>query len=196
MRARTLLTTSLALALALAGCGGPVLFAELEMPSVEVTLPQYQFPGAAGSATVSKDISFDVGANVPVVNERNVTLDLKLTRLGIVLRTTNPLDVNGFDGVKSVTISALDPVTSQPALVLARYDRPPGASGITQISVQSATDADLMPYLSAGVITVRAEYTSDEPPIASLGALPYYDWTADVTAEFWMKVTLDYGAYL
>jgi hypothetical protein len=196
MRARTLLTTSLALALALAGCGGPVLFADLKMPSVEVTLPQYPFPGSKGETTVFKDISFDVGANVPVVNEPNVDLELRLTHLAILLRSTDPRDVNGFDGVKSVRISALDPATGTPALLLASYDRPDGATAITQIAVASATSADLRPFLSAGVITVRAEYTSDSPPIVSLGALPFYDWTADVTAEFAIDVKVDYGAYL
>jgi hypothetical protein len=185
MNARTL---SASLLLALAGCGGPVLFAELEMPSVEVTLPQQTFPGTT-LTTQTTNFSFDVGANVPVVNEPNVELDLQLTRMVLVLDTANPLNPASFDNVDSVTIEALAPPASGLAdLVLVAYTKPAGASGITRIEASSATAADLTPYLQAGRIDVRASYTGS--------GLPTADWTADVTADFHIKVKLDYGAYL
>lgn len=187
MRARILPTAPLLLALA--GCGGPVLFAELEMPSVEVTLPQYTFPGDPLGISTSKDVSFDVAANVPVVGDPNVEFDLTLERMTLVLDTSGPL--SNFDGFESVKITALHPTDPALDLVLLQYQKPAGGSNITQISVASQTSADLKPYLSAGVITVRAEYTSD-----GVNPFPLTDWTADLTAEFGLKVTLDYGAYL
>lgn len=187
MRARTLLTTSLGLSLALAGCGGPALFAELEMPSVEVTLPQYQFPGSVLGAPVAQEVSFDLGANVPVVNQSNVTIDLKLTRMTIVLNTGGALA--NFDQIDSVKITALHPATTTlPDLVLIDYTNPHTATGMTSVTITSQTSAELTPYLDAGKITVRAEYAGS--------GLPSSTWTADISADFWIKVTLDYGAYL
>lgn len=185
MRARTLLASSLALTLA--GCGGPVLFAELEMPSVAVTLPQYSFPGAPAGVTVREDIVVDVGANVPLVNEPNVEFDLRLSRMTLVLDTSGPM--SNFDDIESVTITALAPAGSGLVdLVLLAYTNPHTATNVTRITATSETDADLKPYLSAGQLNIKAEYTG--------GGLPLSTWTADLTAEFWMKVKLDYGAYL
>lgn len=188
MRARSLPIAALLLAPALIGCNGPVLFAELELPSVEVTLPQQTFLGTT-LTTQSTTFAFDVGANVPVVNEPNVELDLKLTRMTLVLDTANPSNPASFDNVESVTIVAVAPAGSGLVdLDLVRYTKPAGASGITRIEASGATDADLTPYLQAGRMDVQASYTGT--------GLPTADWTADVTAEFWMKVKLDYGAYL
>src|SRR5512133_2329640 len=104
MRAPALRNAALALPfLALASCGGPVLFAELEMPSVAVTLPSVDFqpilPGGTDYA-----FSFDLGANVPVVNEPNVEFDLKLTRMTLVLEATGLGIFDNFDGVETITI--------------------------------------------------------------------------------------------
>jgi hypothetical protein len=191
MRARLSPFAPLLLAPLLAGCGGPLLYAELEMPSVEVTLPQYTFPGDPLGLSTVKDVSFDVGANVPVVNEPDVELELRLTRMTMVLGTSGPL--SNFDGFQTVTITALHP-SGDPArdLVLLRYEKPAGATDITRISASSSTDADLRPFLDAGVINVRAAYASD----GINPTLPTSDWTADLTAEFRFQVTLDYGAYL
>ncbi len=184
MRARVLSTASLLFALS--ACG-PVLFAELELPSVEVTLPQYSFPGTPPGVPLTKDISFDLGASVPVVNEPNVTFDLKLNRMTLVLNTTGPL--SSFDQVDRVTITVLHPAaTSLPDLVLIDYTNPHTATGVTTITATSQTGADLKPYLEAGKITVRADYSGSGLPVST--------WTADVTADFWMKVKLDYGTYL
>lgn len=182
MRARTLLTTSLALSLALAGCGGPVLFAELEMPSVEVTLPQYEFPSVVGTA--SQEITFDVGANVPVINEPNVDYDLNLNQMSIALRSGPFTDFDSFDTVRVTAIRA-----GLPDLVLIEYTNPHTTSGLTSVTARSSTDADLKPYLDAGKITVRAEFTGS--PTTPVGI-----WYADVTADLYLRVRVDYGAYL
>ena len=189
MRARTFATA--ALLAATASCGGPVLFAELEMPSVQVTLPQYTFPGDPLGLTTSVDVAFDVGANVPLVNDPDVDFDIELRTMTLVLDTTGPL--SNFDGFETVRITALHP-SGNPALdlTLLEYHKPAGASGITRVSATSETDADLKPFLTAGVMNVRAEYSSD----GINPTLPTSDWTADLTADFWMKVRLDYGAAL
>jgi hypothetical protein len=189
MRARTFATA--ALLAATTACSGPVLFAELEMPSVQVTLPQYSFPGDPLGLTTSANVSFDVGANVPLVNDPNVDFDIELRSMTLVLDTTGPL--SNFDGFETVRIIALHPSGNAALdLTLLEYRKPAGASGITRISTSSSTDADLKPFLTAGVINVRAEYASD----GVNPTLPTSNWTADLTADFWMKVRLDYGAAL
>jgi hypothetical protein len=186
MRARILCTA--ALLAGLAGCG-PVLFAELEMPSVVVTLPKQAFTGVTPPATTTTTFAFDVGANVPIVNEPNVTLDLTLKRMTLILDITNPLNPANFDNIDTVTISAVAPAGSGLAnLVLVDYLKPAGASDIKRIEVSSATESDLVPYLQAGRIDVEASYTGS--------GLPTADWTADVSADFRIQVKLDYGAYL
>lgn len=180
MRARTLLATSLALALA--GCGGPVLFAELEMPSVEVTLPQYQFPSVVGSA--SEQITFDVGANVSVISEPNVDYDLNLNRMTIELQSGPFTSFDSFDTVKITAVRA-----TLPDLVLIEYANPHTTTGMKSVTVTSSTGADLKPYLDAGRITVVAEFTSDLTTPAGI-------WYADLSADFYLRVRIDYGAYL
>jgi hypothetical protein len=187
MRARIL--RSAPILLALAACDGPLLFAELEMPSVVVTLPQYTFPGDPLGLFNVKDVSFDVGASVPVVEEPNVELEFRLTRMTLELGTDGP--ISDFDGFQSVTITALHPTDPALDLVLLHYEKPAGAADITRISASSETDADLLPFLTDGTITVRARYESD-----GVNPFPASDWTADLTAEFRFQITMDYGAYL
>jgi len=178
-------------AAAFAGCGGPILFAELELPDVEGTLPQYTFPGDPLGLSTATDVAFDVGANVPALTDPNVELEVRLTRMTLVLDTSGPL--SSFDGFQTVTISALHP-SGDPArdVVLLEYVKPAGATGITRITATSETDADLEPFLVDGVIDLRAAYQSD----GVNPTLPTADWTADLSAELRLQARLDYGAYL
>ncbi len=188
MRAPHLRTAAVVLPLlALAACDGPVLFAELELPSVVLTLPQQTFSGTTFPATSNTtEFSFDIGANVSSINEPNVEYDLRLTRMTLVLDGTNPNTPANFDGVDSIDIDAFDPGGVLPNLRLLHYAKT--VTGLTRITVNSETDADLKPYLVAGSINVRVTYAGS--------ALPTVDWTADLAAEFYMRVKLDYGAYL
>lgn len=193
MRARTLTGYSaLAALLALGGCDGPVLFAELEMPSVEVTVQQQTFSGTgtAGSIPVTT-VSFDIGANVPVIDEPNVEAELVLRSMTLVLGTTDPSDPNSFDGIDLITIRALPPPSdpSRPAIVLLEWVNPhTNTEPLTSVTARSQTDADLSAWLQDGTIVLEASYEGS--------ALPYYDWTADLTGDFSLSVKLDYGAYL
>jgi hypothetical protein len=163
MRARTLTASSaLGALLALAACDGPILFAELEMPSVVVTLPQYTFPGDPSGLLSERDVSFDVGASVPVIEEPDVELEFRLTRMTLVLGTGGP--ISNFDGIQTVTLTALHPTDPSLDLVLLQYEKPAGATDVTRISAGSETDADLLPFLTGGVINIRAAYEADDDP--------------------------------
>jgi predicted small lipoprotein YifL len=197
-RAPLALLAAAALA-ALQGCGGPLLFAELQVSSVRVTLPSQSFPASdttnpadwcSASQTVPPCIQltlqYDIAGQIPVLNEPNVTYDLRLSEVGMALSAT----AAGTDlsGVEQVTITVLaDPADPTSGVVVASYARPPGAGTPTTISVSGNPNLDLAPYVTAGHLPARIELVLDRPTPAFL---------ADVTAGFSLEVKLDYGSLL
>ena len=100
-RAPTALLVPLALAAVLSGCDGPLLFAELQVPSISATLPRVEFPASDTSdpadwcsavqtdpPCIQMSIDYDLGGMVPILNEPNVTYDLRLTDVAITLAAT------------------------------------------------------------------------------------------------------------
>jgi hypothetical protein len=199
------LAVALAAALATA-CGDPLLFAELEIPSVRVTLPSQSFPGTvagpdnqcldAGGNVVASCIrqafTYDLGAQVSVLNEDNVKPEVRLSELSIALTATCdpllPTCVASFATVTQVAIWILGPAGSGlPDVVVAEYRRSAANPAPAAIAVSGYSNVDLGRYVDAGVLSVAAEMKYD-------AATPAF--TADVTGDFYLKVQLDYGAYL
>lgn len=164
-------------ALALAACG--MLWAEVEVPSVELTLRQESFPATAAGASLTKDFTYDLGKDIDVITKNDVTVHLKLQSLRIESTTD-------LQSIQSVSIRVIPPAGSGlPEVALVEYTKPAGSSGaVHAIEAASATQADLGPYLTAGALTLRA---------SASGSLPTVDWLADVTADFWLKVRYPYG---
>jgi len=183
----------------LQGCGGPLLFAELQVPSLRATLPSQSFPAsdttdpADWCSAVQTDppciqmtLDYDLGGMVPILNEPGVTYDLRLTDVGITLSATEV--GKDLSGVSRVAISALlDPLDPASAVVIASYVRPPGGNPPSSIAVTGNSNLDLGPYLSGGLLRVHAELVIDQPTPAFL---------ADVTSGFSLEVKLDYGSLL
>jgi hypothetical protein len=185
---RRLLTALPALAL-LAGCG--LLQAEVELPSVTVTLKQQAFTGTAAGAPLVKAIDFDVGANVPLVNEKDVTYELRLMGMQVLIATGSAM--GDFGDIGSVTLSILPP-PGQAGLeeaVIAEYRKapPPADQNPTSIAVAGMSNLDLAPYVSGGLLGMRLTAVS-----LTGAAIP--DWTADVSGEFYLKATIAYGDLL
>ncbi len=181
---------ALAAALLATACGDPLLFAELEIPSVEVKLPSQSFPattippGAPCSTpcVISQPFTYDLGSQVSVLDEKNVTSEIRVTALSIALTANGPLA--NFANVRSVRLWMVAPPGSAlQDVVVAAYDRPPGAAP-QQITVSGYSNVDLAPYLQAGLLQVAAEMAFDT-------GIPSF--TADVTGDFYLKVKLDYG---
>ncbi len=185
-------------ALSLAACGGPLLFAELEIPDIHVTLPSQSFPASDSSNPVdwctpaqssppciATTLDYDLAGNVPVLNEQGVTYDLRLTDVAVTLAATEV----GKDlrGAELITIRVLDPVDPSASVVVASYARPPGTVAPTSIAVSGNANVDLGPYLRAGRLPVRAEFVFDQLTPAFL---------ADVRVGFSLEVQLDYGKLL
>lgn len=190
-----------ALALALAACDGPLLFAELSIPELRVTLPGQTFPASdTGNAAyfcdpaapqsfppcIALTLDYDLGGNVPVLTEENVTYELRLTDVAIALSATEV--GKNLSGIQRATITVLDdPLVPSGGIVVASYVRPPGAVTPTEIAISGNANLDLGPYLDAGRLPVRVEVVLD-------AGTP--EFLADVQVGFSLEVTLDWGAYL
>jgi hypothetical protein len=192
-------STLLAAAL-LAGCGQPLLSAQLEIPEIRITSPAKSFPAtnptpvdlcALLPGCIKADISYDLGAEVPVFEEKGIDFDLRLTDVALRLVTdpdplstaTGPADLSG---VESVRVSLHDP-SGAGTMLVASYTKPPGATP-RAIAVSGNSNLDLAPFLSAGTISARIEidYDTTNPPP---------DFFADIEAGFSLVATVRYDAY-
>jgi hypothetical protein len=188
-------TSFLAAALLLAACDGPLLFAELRVPEIRLTLPSQAFPATdAGpqywcspeqttAGCIATEFAYDLGAELPLDEEENVTYHLRLTSMSIALSA----DQAGTDlaGIDAVTIRVMDPAGGGEGVVVASYTRTEAHP--TAISVAGNSSVDLGPYLAAGALAIRVELTYSQ-------ATPAF--TADVMTSYAFDVTLDYGAML
>ena len=178
----------------LAGCGQPLLSMQLEVPEIRITSPGHEFPATAHAhptdycewatpGCVFRDIQYDIGAEVPTLEEKGVALDLRLTDVALHLVS----GTSDLRGVLSAEVKIQDPVTGDWILV-ASYAKPPGATP-TDIYVSGNSNIELAPYLSSGKIGARVEVSYDAkwPPGA---------FTADVEAGFSLVVTVSYDAYM
>ena len=195
-----------AVLLLLAGCGGPLLWAELQVPEIHVTLPGQEFPASdttdvryfcdpdapqAFPPCIGLTLDYDLGASVPVLDEPNVTYDLRLTDVALTLAATQTVTgTKDLSGVKQVTIRVLaDPAIPGSGAILATYVRPPVTQPVTSFSVSGNSNLGLGPYVKAGRLPIRVELVID-----SAGPTPAF--TADVQAGFSLEVKLDYGKVL
>jgi len=184
---------------ALQGCGGPLFFAELQIDSVRVTLPSQAFPASnapnpadwcapvqTNPPCVQLSLAYDIAGQIPVLNEPNVTYDLRLTDVGITLSATSA--GTDLSGIASASIQVLaDPNDPASGVVVANYARPPGGGASSTISVSGNPNLDLAPYVSAGRLPAHIELVVDRATPAFL---------ADVGAGFSLEVKLDYGKLL
>lgn len=196
----------LAAALALLPACDRLFSAELQVPEIRVRLAQQRFPQSDTTDTryfcdpaapqsvppcVGITLDYDLGGEVPVLNEKNVTYDLRLTDVALTLSATQPVTgERDLSGVKRATLSVLaDPANLASGTVLATYVRPPVTGPVSSIAVSGNSSLDLGPYLDSGRLPFRVELEID-----SAGPTPAFD--ADVEVGFSLEVDLDYGAYL
>jgi hypothetical protein len=192
-------------ALLLASCGGPLLYAEIEIPDLRVTLPSESFPAFSAaipanwcdpSATtppsppcVALDTSYDIGAQVPAFTQKGVTTELRLRSVALTLSATQsaggPVDLGG---IQSATILVgADPAVPGSGTVVATYTRTTVSPPPTTLAVSGDANLDLSPYLASGKLPVRVQVVIDSGTPA---------FQADILAGFYVKVTLDWGRYL
>jgi hypothetical protein len=183
-----------AAALALAGCGAvkDLFYAELEIPSVGITLPSQQFPASVADPSfwcapalpdcIMTELTYDLGNQVDLLTDPNAEYEIRLTDLALAL-TANNAGTDDLRGVRSVSIEVFLPSAPADAVTVASYLRPSGATP-TAIAVTGNANVDLAPFLDAGLIHVRVKMSYDAPTPA---------FTADVRSTFYLRVRLDYG---
>lgn len=185
--------------LLLAACDGPLFGAELQIPAIRVTLPEQQFPASDTSVPadwcdpadlgdppcVARSLDYDLGGQVPILNEENVTYDLRLTDVALTLSTSGAGDLSG---VRTLDIRILeDAALGTEGVLVASYVRPPGAVTPDTVAVTGNANVDLGPYLDAGRLPVRVEIVLDHMTPA---------FVADVQVGFSLEVGVDYGGFL
>ncbi len=198
-RAPTARLALLALAAALSGCDGPLLFAELQVPTVRATMPAQAFPASdttdpadwcsivqTDPPCVQTTIDYDLGGMVPILNDPSVTYDLRLKEVAVTLSATEA--GKDLSGVKAASVTVLtNPADPASAVVIASYVRPAGTVAPTAIAVSGTSNLDLGPFLRGGVLRVHAELVIDKATPAFL---------ADVTSGLSLEVKLDWGSLL
>ncbi len=176
---RASLRTALLAPLLLAGCG--LLDAKLEAKTVCFTMPDYPIPGVP-SGSLSTDIAYDLGQNLPIVSQPDVSYSLVLQSMELSVGAGSPsVDLGGFE---QVDIAVLPPAGSKlPDARLIQYVRGTDLHPKV-IGAASSTDQDLAPYVSSGQILFHVDGTGTPPAVS---------WKADVKACFLLTVDVNYG---
>ena len=177
---RTALIASLALALA--GCGDPLFFAEVEDRQICMTMPSQNIPGTGvnpgliGERTATWTGSLDLGSAIPGLDTKGTTGNIKT----ISLRVNSPTDM-GVIRYADVRLSGLD---GQEPTAYMHYDAAEQTSADSHVLPMTIdADIDLFSRLAGGK---QIEYV-----IEFTGHPPTQDWTADVTACMSAKVKID-----
>lgn len=187
----------------LTSCGGPLLFAEIEIPDLHVQLPRQAFPAFSlanpqywctpnapqppAIPCVGISTAYDLSAQVPALTEKGVTYEIRITDVSFTLSTTQTSGITDLGGIAKATVRVgADPTVPGSGTVIATYVRPAAGAPKT-LSVSGNANLDLAPYVAAGQLPVRVDVVVDS-------GTPAFD--ADITAGFYVRVTLDWGAYL
>lgn len=195
--ALTAATLAAASLVALPGCG-PLLEAELELPEVRITLPSQDFPASPAPPAdwcasdrpecVATELMYELGAQVPIVNEPGVEYELWLKRAAIVLSASSA--GTDLSGIRSAELRVLDPDGAPGAgTVVASYVADPAAPPPASITVEGDAGLDLSPFVRGGRLQARVELIYD--PLQPTPA-----FAADVSAAFSLDVKVDWGQYL
>src|SRR5512146_1948074 len=91
----------------LAGCGRPLTSVQVEVPELRMTLTG-SFPAVPVDASSfcsgsppptdcgARDVSYDLSSEVPMLDEKDVDVDLHLGDMAIRLLSGNPTDLSGI----------------------------------------------------------------------------------------------------
>jgi len=184
---RALFSTVLA---AFAGCGGKLVYGEMEEPTlvlsqplgqtvpgapqVPVTVPQnlvtftFQVPDVplSGGSTTSNQSGFTIGSS------------MKLNQAAFIMNAAANADFNGIDTLKMTITSG------SKSQVLAQYTKDPARLPGKTLVLQRAEDVELLDYMTATPPNGKT-ITLD---VSGSGTLPANSWTADVDLDVHLKV--------
>lgn len=172
--------TRRALALAaslLAACGEPILYAQVDEPSVAVT---QSLPALPGSPPVDLPATVfpEGGLDLPLGN-----LDLgaegehsRATLNGAVLELLDPTPETSFAGVRQAELQLLPGGGAAP-VAIASFDRERDGAAGRRLVLRPAEPMNLLPYLSADSLKVQVVVAGIPPgPVGTT-------WTSDLTVD-------------
>ena len=179
-----------AASLALTGCGGKLIYGEMEEPTLVLTQPLGQTvpPGPPFPVTVPQglltftfsvpDIPLSGGSTTSTQAGFTVGSSMKLNQAALIMPSSTNADFNGLDTV-TLTISS-----ASQTQILAQYTKDPAHLPGQILRLMPVGDVELLDYLTGG--TGTKTLTLD---ISGSGTLPANDWTADVDLDVRLKVT-------
>lgn len=184
--------TFLALAAAaLCGCGGHLVYGEMEEPTLVLSQPLGQtVPGAPPIVVTVPQGLVTFTFNVPDIplqggskttNEVGFTIgsSIKLNRASFIMSAASNADFNGIDTL-TLTISSASQTQT-----LARYTKDPANAPGKTIVLRPVDDVELLDYMT-GTGTGGKTITLD---VSGTGTLPSNSWTADVDLDVRLKAT-------
>jgi len=171
----------LALAAALlAACGEPILYAELDEPSVALTQSLPAMPGAP-AVDLPATVLPPEGLDLPLGD-----IDLgaggkhsRATLNGAVLQLVNPASGTSFAGIRRAELQLLPDGGTGGTLpvTLACYDRERDGAATDRLAFRAAEPVNLLPYLSARQVRVQVVVAGVPPgPAGST-------WESDLTVD-------------
>jgi hypothetical protein len=153
------------LAVALAACGGPVLFVEVELPQVCVTQAGVPVPGARTAGTIEQQVEVPLTDQIPLLSTSGAETVLRLDEVRVTPAPGSAPDLSGID---TAVVNLLPPVGAPVKGV--SYTRDPAAPPPTEL-VLRGDGVDIAPLLVNG----RARLD-----VVTSGQHPASPWAADV----------------
>jgi len=156
------------------GCGGPSrwFFAELREPGICKTVVDQPMAATQPGQEMSIQFTVPVLTNIPLFDTN--AGEVEILPLSVTFDAKS--GIQDFNSVDSAWILAIPSAGNPDGLTdteIVRYDKAPGVTPGTKLTVVAHQEVNLVPFLTGGDLTVEAKMT---------GGLPQNVWTADVTA--------------
>jgi hypothetical protein len=182
MRTNSIGLLSLLVGLAGSGCGGPLLFAELEEELICKTIPDVIFDPSVPGVDLRRDFPIPLKDYLPLFSLEGASTNIELVELVFNAKS----GITDFNSVEQATVTVVGPEgTTIPPAVPGQYVKDlvnlPGRT----LVLPGQPGIDLVPFMDT-------ESTLNLQNVMT-GSLPPNPWTADVRGCLRMKARLDYG---
>jgi len=167
------------------GCGGPDkwFYAQIKEPGICKTVVDQPMSATQPGQEMVLQFSVNFPQNVPLFDTNAGGVEI----LPLSVEFNAKSGIQDFNSVDAAWILAKpDPANTQGLMdtEIVRYDKAPGFTPGTKLTVEAHQDVNLVPFLTTdGNLTVEARMT---------GGLPQNVWVADVTACLATNARIDY----
>lgn len=167
------------------GCGGPSrwFYAQIKEPGICKTIVDQPMSATQPGQEMVLQFSVNFPQNVPLFDTSSENVQI----LPLSVTFDAKSGIQDFNSVDAAWILAKPDPTNTQGLMdteIVRYDKAPGVTPGTKLTVEAHQDVNLVPFLTTdGNLTVEARMT---------GGLPQNVWIADVTACLATNARIDY----